>query len=109
METVTRMSAFSAAVDALFRDPNLSRAAQYQAGGSGPVIDVRVIMRAPDDVVSWRSTRARVETVFIDVMVSEVAALAKGDTFAIDGSVFVVSGAPERDSERLVWKAEASE
>lgn len=106
---VTRMSAFSAAVDVLFRDPHLSRAAQWRAGGSGPAVDVRVIMRAPDDVVSWRSTRARVETVFIDVRVSEVAALAKGDTFTIDGSTFVVSGAPERDSERLVWKAEASE
>lgn len=103
------MTAFSAAVDILFADPNLAVDAVWRSGGSGAGVPVRVIRRAPDDVMTWRDGRVRVETVFIDVRVSEAATLAKGDTFTIDTATFTVTGAPERDSERLVWKAEARE
>lgn len=100
---------FAIGVDVLFRDPHLGLDALWRSGGAGAGLPVRVIRRAPDDVLNWRESRVRVETVFIDVRVSEVPVLSKGDTFEITGAVFVVTGAPERDSERLVWKAEARE
>ncbi|WP_028714372.1 hypothetical protein [Paracoccus sp. J55] len=103
------MTAFAIGVDVLFRDPHLGRDALWRAGGSGDGVTVRVITRAPDDIVEWRESRVRTPTVFIDVRVSEVPILSKGDTFEIAGAVFAVTGAPERDSERLVWKAEARE
>ena len=103
------MTAFAFGVDVLFRDPNIGRDALWRAGGNGAGVPVRVITRAPDDIVEWRESRVRAATVFIDVRVSEVVTLSKGDTFEIAGAVFTVTGAPERDSERLVWKAEARE
>lgn len=103
------MSIFSIAVDTLFNDRNLGLDALWRAGGSGDGVPVRVIRSAPDDVVEWRESRARTRTVFIDVRVSQVPNLAKDDTFEIGGVVFAVTGAPQRDSERLVWKSEARE
>ncbi len=103
------MTAFGFGVDVLFSDPNLSLAAMWREGGAFAGVPVRVMRSAPDDVIEWRESRARVGTVFIDVRVAEVPALAKGDTFDIDGVTFTVTGAPERDLERLVWRAEARE
>lgn len=103
------MTAFAIGVDILFRDPNLAVDAVWKAGGSGAGKTVRVIRRAPDDTIEWRESRLRTPTVFLDVRVSEAVTLSKGDTFEIDGATFTVTGAPERDSLRLVWKAEARE
>ena len=102
------MTAFFAGINVLFLDPHLSRAALWRASGTGAGVPVRIIKSAPDDEITWRDVRSRVPTVFIDVRVSEVAALSKGDTFEIAGDgTYEVVGAPSRDIERLVWKAEA--
>lgn len=103
------MTAFAFGVDLLFLDQNLALDALWRAGGAGAGVPVRVIRSAPDDVVEWRESRVRVATVFIDVRVSEVVTLSKGDTFEISGVIYTVNGAPERDTERLVWRAEARE
>lgn len=103
------MNAFAFGVDILFTDPNLALDALWREDGVGAGVPVRVMRSAPDDVIEWRESRARVGTVFIDVRVSEAATLAKGDTFEIDGAIFTVTGAPERDTERLIWRAEARE
>jgi hypothetical protein len=98
---------FTAAIDALFADPNLGRDAVYRAGGADPGIPVRVIVRQPDRVGTFGETRIVTETLLIDVRVSEVAAPADGDTIEVDSTVYVIQGAPIRDAERLVWSIEA--
>ncbi len=98
---------FVSAIDALFADPNLGSDAVYCAGGGEPGIPVRVILRRPDRVGEFGETRIVAETLRIDVRVSDVAAPGEGDTVEVDGTVYVVQGAPIRDAERLVWTIEA--
>ena len=94
---------FTAAIDALFADPNLGLDATYRAGGADPGIAVRVILRRPDRVGELGETRVVAETLLIDVRVQDAAAPADGDTFDLDGMVYVVQGEPVRDDDRLVW------
>jgi hypothetical protein len=101
------MTAFAAAIEALFADPNLGIDAVYRMGGANPGVPVRVILRRPDWVGEFGATRIIAETLIIDVRVSEVAAPADGDTIEVDGTIYVIQGTPIRDAERLVWTIEA--
>ena len=101
------MTAFAAAIDVLFADPNLGIDAVYRAGGADPGMPVRVILRRPDRISEFGETRIVTGTVVIDVRVSDVAAPAEGDTIEADGMVCVIQGEPIRDVERLVWTIEA--
>lgn len=99
--------AFAAAIAAMFRDRNMAHAALYRAGGSGAAVEVRVIKRAPDRIGNFGEGRFVADAVLIDVQISEVPELARGDTFEIGAEVFEVRSDPVRDSERLIWAAEA--
>ena len=99
------MSAFAAAVDTLFADPNLGRDAVYRADGGAPVL-VRAVARRADAVTEFGDARLWSETTRIDLRVSEVANPRPGDRIEIDGEAFLVQGEPLRDRERLVWTVE---
>jgi hypothetical protein len=99
------MPAFSATLDALFRDPNLGRTATYEPAGGTP-ISVRVIARRADAVTEFGGGRLWSETTRFDVRVAEVAEPRPGDRIVLDGDAFVVQGEPVRDRERLVWTLE---
>jgi hypothetical protein len=99
------MSAFSAALDALFGDPNLGRTATYEPAGGAPVA-VRVIARRADAVTEFAGGRLWSETTRLDLRVSEVASPRPDDRIVIDGETFVVQGEPVRYRERLVWTIE---
>ena len=101
------MTVFTAAIDALFADPNLALDAVFRAGGADPGVPVRVIVRRPDRVGEFGETRIVAETLLIDVRVCELADPAEGDTIEVDSMVYVVQGEPMRDAERLVWTIEA--
>ncbi|MFO1050492.1 MAG: hypothetical protein U1E52_21650 [Geminicoccaceae bacterium] len=96
------MTAFAAAVDALFADPNLGRAAVYEPADGDP-FPVRVIARRADAIAEFGEARLWSETTRFDVRVSEVAAPRPGDRLAIDDTEYIVQGEPVRDRERLVW------
>jgi hypothetical protein len=100
-------SAFAAAINVLFADPNLGVNAVYRAGGSGEAITLRAIVRQPDRVGTFGETRIATETTIFDIRTSEVAAPAEGDTIEMNGGVYVIQGEPIRDAERLVWTLEA--
>jgi hypothetical protein len=101
------MTAFTAAINALFADPNLGTNAAWRAGGADPGIPVRVIARQPDRIGNFGETRIAAATLVIDVRVGEVAAPAEGDTIEMSGTVYVIQGEPIRDAARLVWTMEA--
>lgn len=96
------MSAFAAAIDALFRDPGIGRDAIFVASGGEPV-QVRIVSRRADAITEFADARLWSETTRLDLRVSEVAAPRPGDRIEIDGSSFLIQGEPVRDRERLVW------
>jgi hypothetical protein len=96
------VTAFAAAVDALFADPNLGREASYEPTG-GQAIPVRVIARSADAVTDFGEARPWSETTRFDVHAADVVAPLPGDRLVLDGETFVVQGEPMRDRERLVW------
>jgi hypothetical protein len=96
------MSAFAAAVDALFADPNLGRVATYEPADGDP-FPVRVIARQAHAVTEFGEARLWSETTRFDLRASEVAAPRPADRLVLDGETFVIQGEPQRDRERLVW------
>jgi hypothetical protein len=98
-------TAFAAAVDALFADPNLGRAAIYQPADGDP-FPVRVIARRADANTDFGEARLWSETMLLDLRVAEVANPRPGDWIVIDGEALVVGSEPVRDRERLVWTIE---
>jgi len=96
------VTAFDAAVAALFADPNIGRDAVYTSDGGAPVL-VRVIARRADSISDFGDARLRSETTRIDVRISEVPNPRPGDRIEIDSEAFLIQGEPERERERLVW------
>jgi len=96
------VTAFAAAVDALFADPNLGRAAIYEPADGDP-FPVRVIAHRADAITEFGEARLWSETTRFDVRVAEVATPRAGDRLVLDGETFLVQGEPARDRERLVW------
>jgi hypothetical protein len=96
------MTAFAAAVGALFADGNIGRDAVYIADGGAPVL-VRLIARRADDVTEFGDARLWSETTRVDLQVAEVPNPRPGDRIEIDGDAFLIQGEPVRDRERLVW------
>ncbi|WP_323032925.1 head-tail joining protein [Paracoccus sp. (in: a-proteobacteria)] len=96
------MSAFAAAVGALFADPNIGRDAVYVADGGTPV-PVRVAARRADAITDFGDARLWSETTRIDVRVTDVPNPRPGDRIEIGGDAFLIQGEPVRDRERLVW------
>ena len=94
--------ALSAALAALFADPNIGRDAVYIADGGAPVL-VRVVARRADAVTDFGDARLWSETTRVDLRVSEVPAPRTGDRIEIDSDAFLIQGEPVRDRERLVW------
>lgn len=96
------MSAFAAAVGALFADPNMGQDAVYTADGGGPVL-VRVVARRTDAVTDFGDARLWSETTRVDLRLAEVPNPRPGERVEIDGDAFLIQGEPVRDRERLVW------
>ena len=95
-------SAFAAALDALFADGNIARAATYTAEGRDPM-PVRVVARRADDVTTFGEASLWSETTRVDLRTAEVPNPRPGDRIEIDSEAFLIQGEPVRDRERLVW------
>ncbi|WP_444452630.1 head-tail joining protein [Rhodobacter capsulatus] len=96
------MTAFAAAVGALFADPNIGRDAVYTPEGGAPVL-VRAVTRRADVVTDFGDARIWSETTRVDLQVTEVANPRPDDRIEIEGDAFLIQGEPVRDRERLVW------
>jgi hypothetical protein len=99
------MTAFAAAVVALFADPNIGRDAVYMPEGGAPVL-VRVVARRADAVTDFGDARIWSETTRVDLQVAEVANPRPGDRLEIEGDAFLIQGEAVRDRERLVWSVD---
>ena len=101
------MTAFDLATDSLFNDPNLAVDALLRLGGSGAAETIRVIRAMPDRFASFGEGRFVVDTVLLNIRLADAPVLSAGDTVEIAGQLYEVRGTPTRDSDRLVWLAEA--
>lgn len=99
------MTAFVAAVGALFADPSIGRDAVYTPEGGAPVL-VRVVARRADAISDFGDARLWSETTRIDLRIAEVPNPRPGDRIEIEGDAFLIQGEPVRDRERLVWTAD---
>ncbi len=100
------MTVFDAAIDRLFSDPHIATDATWRAAGTGTPVSVRVVLRRPDRLETYAGTPIVSDTLVADVRTGEVPALAEGDTFEIDGTVYRVQGEPVRAAARLWWTVE---
>lgn len=103
------MTAFGAAVAALFDDPNMAEAAVHHRAGGGPSRQVRVIRTSPDLAVTWQTSGGVTPSLFIDVPVAAAPHVDRGDHFEIAGAIHEVKAAPVRDELGLVWRVELRE
>jgi hypothetical protein len=101
------LTAFVLATDSLFADQNLAVDALLRLGGSAPAQPIRVIRAMPDGFASFGEGRFVVDTVLLSIRLADAPVLAAGDTVEIAGQLHVVQGTPTRDTNRLVWLAEA--
>ena len=101
------MTAFDLATDSLFADQNLVVDALLRVGGISPAQPIRVIRAMPDGFASFGEGRFVVDTVLLNIRLADAPALAAGDTVEIAGQLHEVQGTPTRDTNRLVWQAEA--
>ena len=96
------MTAFAAAIEMLFADPNIGVEAIYTSDGGAPVL-VRVVARRADAVSEFGDARLWSETTRIDLRIAEVPNPRPGDRIEIDTEAFLIQGEPVRDRERLIW------
>lgn len=96
------MSALTAALGALLRDPNMS-AAVILVGNVG-IVETRGLVRKPDEIVDVLGSRVIAETRLLEVMASdaEQAGIVDGSTVEIDGVSHVVTAPPRADRDRLM-------
>ena len=99
------MTAFAAAMDAIFQDANMAVAATWTPQGGGP-LPVRVIRKAPDELTTFGAARILSDTTLVDVRVSDMPSVKPGDSIIIGLDSFTIQGEPKRDRERLIWTLE---
>ncbi len=96
------MSAFAAAVDALFADPDIASDVVYVAAGGTPKL-VRAVLKRADEVTGFGQAQIWSETQRVDLRVADVPDPRPGDRVEIEGAAFLIQGEPLRDAERLIW------
>lgn len=99
------MTAFAAALEQLFADPNLS-VAIWHRDATGQFTPARGILRRPDEITEFGASRLISETTRIDVPVSALPAPRPGEEIVIGEETFLIQGEPRRDREQLVWTLE---
>ena len=101
------MTAFDLATDSLFADQNLAVDALLRLSGTGPALAIRVIRAMPDGFASFSEGRFVVDIVLLSIRLADAPGLSAGDTLEIAGQIHEVQGTPTRDTNRLIWLAEA--
>jgi len=99
------MTAFAAALDRLFADPNISVEVWHRDVMSR-FTRARGIRRRPDESTEFGAARLVSDTVRVDVRTAEVPDPKAEEQILIADETFLIQGAPRRDRERLIWTLE---
>lgn len=98
------MTAQSAAVDAIFDDPNMAVDAIFWSRLGGAPVACRIIQRGPDVAAEFGGSTLISDSLRMDIRVSEVALPQAGDWLDFGGEKLVVQAEPRLDRARLVWR-----
>jgi hypothetical protein len=99
------MTAFADALGVLFADPNIS-VELWHRDAVGQFTRTRGILRQPDEITEFGSTRLLSDTTRIDVRVADLPDPRPQEQILIGEQTFLIQGEPRRDRERLVWTLE---
>jgi hypothetical protein len=103
------MTVFSAAIDAIFADPNMAAEVLWLPLGVPPGQPVRAVTRSPDTIREFGAAQLSQPGMTMDVRVAEVPEMSAQDRFVINGAYYQVQGRPSRDSRRLIWSVDLRE
>lgn len=99
------MTAFEAAIEAIFADPNMS-VEIWHRNGEGQFTRTRGMLRRPDEITEFGSARLLSHTTRMDVRVADIPNPRPDEQILIGEESFLIQGEPHRDRERLVWTLE---
>lgn len=95
-------TAFAAAVDVLFADPNLSVPGTFTASPLGSPIAVRVVLTQNDPIIQFGEVGVRSPGVKLLLKVTEVGNPKEGDTVTVGSTTYIIRDA-RRDPHNLEW------
>lgn len=98
------MLAFSAAVNAIFADPNMAVDAIYRPRFGGAGVACRVILTKPDVLNDFGGATVVSGTLRVDIRASDVPAPEEGARIVMGTDTVVIHGDPVRDRLGLVWQ-----
>jgi hypothetical protein len=96
------VTAFDAALAVLAADPNLGTDATWQRG-AGPVVTLRVLRSAPDQLRDAFGTTLVQATDVLTVPIAVLPTIEPGDVFALGADILTVQHA-ERDAAGAGWR-----
>lgn len=97
------MSVFETALQALMSDANMAEDIVYRRGGFAAPVSLRAIISRPDMQSEFGEARVQGKIMRVSLQVADAPDLAPEDRFDIDGQMYEVFAAPEKDSLRLTW------
>lgn len=98
-------NAFDLAVNAIFKDSNLTISAIYKSANNDD-LPIRVIKSTSRDDPDFGDTQLIDAKTYIDVKKSDVSAPKVGDLIVIDGEIHEIYASPKIDGLSLVWSCE---
>ena len=100
------MSVFDTAVQALFRDPNITESALWRPGGVGAGIAIRIIRTRPQAEFDIGGVKLLQDPVLFDVPAGMAPTIAENDTIEAGGALFKIQSPPVRSMDGRIWRVD---
>ena len=100
------MSVFDTAVQALFRDPNMTEDALWRPSGVGAGITIRIIRIQPQAQFDIGGVKLVQDNVLFDVPAGMAPTIDENDTIEAGGEVFKIQSPPVRSMSGRIWRVD---
>ena len=100
------MSVFDTAVQALFRDPNITEGAIWRTGGLGAGLAIRIIRTRPQAQFDIGGVKLVQDNVLFDVPAGMAPTIDEKDTIEAGGEVFKIQSPPVRSMSGRIWRVD---
>ena len=100
------MSVFDTAVQALFRDPNITEGAIWRTGGLGAGLAIRIIRTRPQAEFDVGGVKLVQDPVLFDVPAGMAPTIAENDTIEAGGDLFKIQSPPVRSMDGRIWRVD---
>ena len=100
------MSVFDTAVQAFFRDPNITEGAIWRTGGLGAGLAIRIIRTRPQAQFDIGGVKLLQDPVLFDVPAGMAPTIAENDTIEAGGDLFKIQSPPVRSMDGRIWRVD---